>query len=138
MAIFNRPNDRDAMIYGSLYPIGISTILKYTVKERRPHPSHDRTSFPSGHTTSAFAFASVIGERHGLAYGIPAYGAAIVTGLSRVQDNRHHFHDILAGATIGTIYGMSISHLYQKNEVSWVPVFSLDSNQMALMFFKEY
>ena len=37
--------------------------------------------------------------------GVPAYALASFVGLSRVNDNKHYIHDVLAGATIGTAFG---------------------------------
>ncbi|MBI3504499.1 MAG: phosphatase PAP2 family protein [Proteobacteria bacterium] len=73
------------------------------------------TSFPSGHTTAAFAFASAITAR--VAARSPSrarwlgpllYGAAALTGYSRLYDNKHWASDVLAGATIGTVSGLLV------------------------------
>ena len=70
-------------------------------------------SFPSGHTTAAFAFASAITAR--VARRAPArahwlgpilYGAATLTGLSRMYDDKHWASDVLLGAGIGTVSGL--------------------------------
>jgi len=76
--------------------------LKYTVREKRPD-NNDRDSFPSGHTASAVAGATFIHKRYGFKYAIPAYMGAIYTGYSRIQVNRHHPRDVIAGAVIGAL-----------------------------------
>lgn len=86
-----------------------TNILKYTVREKRPDPSTAKNGFPSGHTTTAFAFASVVGYQHGPWWGGASYLMASLVGLSRLNDNAHYAHEVLAGAFIGTIYGISIS-----------------------------
>jgi len=73
--------------------------LKYTVKEKRPD-NNDRDSFPSGHTASAISGATFMHRRYGLVRALPFYAAAIYTGYSRIQVNRHHPRDVLAGAVI--------------------------------------
>lgn len=65
------------------------------------------TSFPSGHTTSAFAIATIINSefKDKKAVTIVAYSLATLTGLSRIHDNKHWATDVLAGAAFG--YGMA-------------------------------
>lgn len=106
---------------------GITTnILKYTIREKRPDSS-SKNSFPSGHTTTAFAFASVVGSEHGIMYGVPAYMMASLVGFSRINDNKHYLFDVLSGALVGTMYGLSITHRSiseKSNSVSydWIPI----------------
>jgi hypothetical protein len=80
-----------------------STVLKYVVNEPRPDHS-DRHSFPSGHATTAFAFAAAVALEHPWYYWVPAYGLATFVGISRVNDNKHYLHDVAAGATLGATY----------------------------------
>ncbi len=77
-------------------------LLKYTVREKRPDSSNT-DSFPSGHTSSAFAGASFIHMRYGLKYAILPYMAAVYTGYSRIYANRHHSIDVYAGAAIAIV-----------------------------------
>ena len=77
-------------------------LFKYTVREKRPDSSNT-DSFPSGHTSSAFAGASFIHMRYGLKYAILPYMAAVYTGYSRIYANRHHPVDVYAGAAIAIV-----------------------------------
>ena len=70
-------------------------------------------SFPSGHTSISFCLASNLWDHYGPGIGIPLYLAAIVTGASRMQDDRHFFSDVVAGATIGMIVG----HAYSRHHL---------------------
>jgi membrane-associated phospholipid phosphatase len=65
-------------------------------------------SFPSGHSASAFAVATVIAERYREHRWIPwvAYGAAAVLSLSRLPAQAHFPSDIFICAAIG----YSVSH----------------------------
>lgn len=74
-------------------------ILKPLVHRTRPNGGTD--SFPSGHTTSAFAGAAFMQMRYGWQLGIPAYIAASFVGYSRIQAKEHWPTDVLAGAAIG-------------------------------------
>jgi membrane-associated phospholipid phosphatase len=67
---------------------------------RRHVPMPRTSSFPSGHTASAFAFATAVGEvRPGLS--VPLRALATVVGYSRVHTGVHYPADVLAGAFIG-------------------------------------
>jgi membrane-associated phospholipid phosphatase len=95
---------------------GITTmILKRTFNQRRPD-SDNKHSFPSGHTTTAFAFASVVAMEHDWYYGLSAYSLAGIVGLSRIHDNAHYIHDVVMGATIGTAFGVALSKLSHKKK----------------------
>ena len=75
--------------------------LKTLIKEERPDKSDDN-SFPSGHTAAAFSGATFIHKRYGLKQAIVPYLLASFTGFSRIYANKHHLHDVLAGAAISS------------------------------------
>ncbi len=85
-------------------------LLKYGVRRERPDGS-DTLSFPSGHTSTAFSLAAVADRHYGWKVGLPAYVLASGIGLSRVQSNRHHLSDVLAGATLGIIVGHTVTRV---------------------------
>ena len=58
-------------------------------------------SFPSGHTSTAFAAAGFLHRRYGWKWGLPAAAAAALVGASRVQSKDHYWHDVVVGAAIG-------------------------------------
>jgi len=63
-------------------------------------PPPDGHGFPSGHTSAAFAFATVMADEEGDA-GL-WYGMAAAVGWSRVEVHAHHIWDVVAGAALGT------------------------------------
>lgn len=73
--------------------------LKYAINSRRPNGGDH--SFPSGHTSSAFAAAGYLHARYGWQYGVPAEIVATLVGVSRVVTHDHHWYDVVAGAAIG-------------------------------------
>lgn len=66
------------------------------------NPFSGDASFPSGHTTVAFALAaSLSDEIHNRWATLGLYSAASLTAWSRVNDNRHWLSDTIAGAAVG-------------------------------------
>ncbi len=107
---------------------------KRFVSESRPGAPDDKSSFPSGHTAMAFTFASVVGARHNFVAGALAYITAAYIGYTRVHDKYHHFHDILAGATIGAAYGLGIHYNHKNGKPYWfgvLPTEKMDGAQLA-------
>ncbi len=65
-----------------------------------------RRSFPSGHTSNAFALATTVSRELGeSAPWVPfvAYPIASWVGISRVLDERHWLTDVVAGAALGVL-----------------------------------
>ena len=89
--------------------------------------SADYVSFPSGHTTTAFAAAAAVtSEARRMAPGsvwivAPAmYGGATLVGLSRMFHNNHWASDVVLGAAIGTFSGLKVvrySHAHPDNKL---------------------
>ena len=85
--------------------LGLGTGLKYTFCVERPY-GDVYTSFPSGHTLTAFLGAELLRREYGEEYpGIAIAGYAVATGVAamRIYNNRHWASDVLAGAGIGIL-----------------------------------
>jgi len=81
---------------------------KFAVKRERPDGSNS-LSFPSGHTASAFATATVFQQHYGWKAGIPAYAAAGFVGASRMAGGKHYLTDVMIGAGIGIAVGHTVT-----------------------------
>ena len=54
-------------------------------------------------------------EIYGSKVGIPAYLMATLSGLSRIQDDKHYLSDVIFGATLGIAVGKGFGHVYRQN-----------------------
>ncbi|MBX9768505.1 MAG: phosphatase PAP2 family protein [Bdellovibrionales bacterium] len=77
---------------------------KLIISRARPD-SPTRTAFPSGHTQAAFSTATSIFMSYGWKVGVPFFGMAVFTGLTRLADNAHWLSDVVSGATVGVLFG---------------------------------
>jgi membrane-associated phospholipid phosphatase len=90
----------------------LSTSLKYAVQRERPFSSYSfiqkegsggSYSFPSGHTSAAFALATSVSICYPKWYVIaPSFLWASAVGYSRMDLGVHYPSDVLAGAIIGS------------------------------------
>jgi membrane-associated phospholipid phosphatase len=87
---------------------GTAQAIKFAAGRTRPDGSDDH-SFPSGHSASMFATATVLQKEYGWKVGAPAFALAGWVGASRVQMQRHYLSDVVAGATIGILAGRSVT-----------------------------
>lgn len=87
-----------------------TSLIKLMVERDRPpafspNESPFNASFPSGHTSTAFATAGSIMASAGPIFGVPVLLLAGVTGYSRIQQRAHYLGDVLFGATLGYTMG---------------------------------
>ncbi len=127
----------------------IAPALKYSVGRERPsdtanpyrfRPFTNHNSFPSGHTTQAFAVATVIAS-HYPAWWVEAlaFGSAGLVGYCRIEQNAHFTSDVVAGALIGWSVARSV---VKHNDKSKAPKFTLvpysDGRSSGLLFARTF
>jgi membrane-associated phospholipid phosphatase len=95
------------LLSAAVVNLGYTELIKVAVGRERPN-GEDEKSFPSGHTSNAFALASVVERHYGWKLGLPAYALAAVVGASRIEQDKHHLSDVFAGATLGYLVGTTI------------------------------
>jgi membrane-associated phospholipid phosphatase len=116
------PTGRRAAVTG-IVAVGVTSAvvnlpLKFATRRARPDrdtagvpgqrrvPMPETTSFPSGHSASAFAFAGAVGaSMPGLA--APLRGLAAAVAYSRVHTGVHYPGDVLVGSLVGTTVGQA-------------------------------
>ena len=90
----------------------VTQAMKYTIKRHRPYQDYptiiypdqieNDASFPSGHTSTAFALATSMSIQYKKWYVVvPAFAWASSVGYSRMYLGEHYPTDVLAGAAIG-------------------------------------
>lgn len=79
-------------------------------------PGVNDVSFPSGHTSSAFSIATVLASEYKNIPWVPpvAYGLATLTGLSRLNDNKHWASDVFFGGVMGYFIAKTVLKLHSS------------------------
>lgn len=129
----------EAVVVGQV----VSSVLKLALGRARPYTSADTNprsfgfargfrgtdyeSFPSGHSTSAFAAAAAVSQETSEWWpqsrwilGPILYGGAAMVGMSRMYEDRHWASDVVMGAAIGTFAGLKtvrFNHTHEGNRI---------------------
>ncbi len=128
LATAGGPKGRRAALHGLAAIAVTSTVVNQGMKRlgrRRPDRAGERvpearhvpmpssTSFPSGHSAAAFAFATGVG--HVLpGAAVPLRGLAAVVAWSRIHTGVHYPGDVVAGSLTGTALAQLSSHLLDR------------------------
>ncbi len=107
-------NYGEAFRYWAVSNIGtvaLTYAFKYGVGRLRPNEK-DHKSFPSGHSSVAFATATMYQMWYGWKAGVPAYAFAAITAFQRLDDNQHWLSDVIMGAAIG----IAVPYMFFKGE----------------------
>ncbi|MFN8114272.1 MAG: phosphatase PAP2 family protein [Solirubrobacterales bacterium] len=87
------------------------------IAEQVPIARHVRmpssTSFPSGHSATAFAFAAGVGRVMPPA-AVPLHALAAAIAYSRVHTGVHYPGDVVAGAVSGTVVAQLTTHALDR------------------------
>ena len=89
--------------------------LKYSIRRDRPDFSNNK-SFPSGHSASMFATATVLQRYYGWKIGVPAYALGSYVALARMSWNRHHASDVVMGAGFGIASARTVTMSFAKSK----------------------
>ncbi len=118
------------LLFESFSISGITVVLaRYVFARSRPYSgegqwkynwfewNNEIESFPSGHTTVAFAFSTVLAERIDNNWArIGLYGLASLTAFARVYNNQHWTSDVFVGALLGFVTGMHVINKEEQRE----------------------
>ena len=131
----NNFGNRTAIVVKSLLinDLMVSSLKKWVDSDR---PNGDPHSFPSGHTSTAFALAHFMHKEYGdrsIWYSIGAYSCATAVGVMRVAKNAHWISDVVAGAGFGMLSTelVYLTHLYKwdNEHIKNLDIFPWSSRQ---------
>ena len=114
----------------------VEGVLKGVTQRSRPAGGRERSeffdggsSFPSGHSTQAWAVASVIAHEYKdkPAVQLAAYGVASAVSVARFTGHKHYLSDVLAGSALGWGIGRYVYSAHHRE----APMITLQFNRRA-------
>ena len=104
-------NENESIWHGLLFQ------YKRNSAGKRPDGS-EYSAFPSGHSTAAFAVATVYAEEYKSKPWIPviAYSSASLIALSRITENKHWASDVIVGSMLGYVCGKQVVRNFHRLE----------------------
>jgi membrane-associated phospholipid phosphatase len=126
----NEKIERTALLAAESFLVSslFNSVLKVVMRRTRPFDGVSagtfdssftgNNSFPSGHTTTAFAIATVVAnEYEKVPFIAPiSYGIATLMGLSRLNDQKHWASDVFFGAALGYFTSKTILRLHSNKK----------------------
>jgi membrane-associated phospholipid phosphatase len=107
----------------------ISTFIKWLAGRYRPNMleeglfgfnffgvGYELTSFPSGHSITAFTLAAAISFLSPR-WSIVAFILAIMIAMSRVLITAHYLGDVIGGAGIGILCTLAVKYFFDRNKI---------------------
>lgn len=104
----------------------VGSALKGITQRGRPLAGHERSeffeggnSFPSGHSTQAWAVATVVANeyKHRRAVQIAAYGVATAVSVARFTGQKHYLSDVVVGSALGYGIGRYVYSAHHRDEL---------------------
>jgi membrane-associated phospholipid phosphatase len=132
-----------AMVEATGLSVVTAYALKYTIRREGPDQTSDPNewfksggnSFPSTHTTAAFAVGTVLAESGNDEYRwlrrVLGYGLGIGTGYLRLKHNAHWLSDTVAGAALGISSAhFTMNHRYSRDANSGFAIVPVEGGAM--------
>jgi len=87
-------------------------------------PNGNQYGFPSGHVAFVMSGATFLHKRYGWKWGVPAYLASAYVAYVRVDNDHHHWRDVIASGTLA--YGVAMLTVTPENATFLAPVIGPD------------
>jgi PAP2 superfamily protein len=135
----------EALINGML----VSGALKVITQRGRPADGRERSeffdggsSFPSGHSTQAWAVATVIASEYHdrRSVQIAAYATATAVSVARFSEGKHYISDVVAGSALGFGIGKYVYHKRHRDTLDssvsnvWWPTITPEVNRRTRQY----
>lgn len=110
-AIDNNDTLNHDRAWTTIRALSLTTLATFSLKTIRNNdtPVDNSRAWPSGHTSSSFALASVLDEFYGPRVGLPAYALASLVGIRMMDQGDHWASDVVFGAALGWVIGHSVA-----------------------------
>jgi membrane-associated phospholipid phosphatase len=105
----------------------VADVLKGVTERARPLDGRERSeffdggsSFPSGHSTQAWAVATVVAHEYKdrPAVQIAAYGLATAVSVARFTGHKHYLSDVLVGSALGFGIGRYVYGAHHRSSLT--------------------
>lgn len=118
----------------------VSELMKGMTRRERPSEGSGRgrfgdsaspwqSSFPSQHSTAAFAIATVVAHQYpGILTKIVAYGGASAIGAARIIGHDHFTSDVLVGSAVGYYVGHQVLAEHVEKDAEYGTFVRAESN----------
>jgi hypothetical protein len=104
-----RFNQKDGLKLLALSAMTIAFITSLDEPINKNFIERERRSFPSGHSTSAFAMMTVLAKQYKQWWiAIPAYTFGVSVAMQRIESQQHWSADVLVGSAIGYWVGSAL------------------------------
>jgi len=125
----------NALAINGLFTVGLKAAF------RTESPNGDPWGWPSGHTSSSFALATVMAAEYGPWVGVPMFGFASYVGYERVDARNHDFSDVISGALIGVAIGQAVARRHGELHVAGFevqPYVTADAGGMGIALVRKW
>ena len=121
----------------------VAGALKGITRRARPAGGVERSeffdggsSFPSGHSTQAWAVATVIANEYHdhRSVQIAAYGTAAAVSVARFTGQKHYLSDVVVGSALGYAIGKYVYNTHHRNPLTsdlWHPMITPQFNRQV-------
>ena len=105
--LWRRPRIFVLVLAADVASDGLASLGKYVTDRHRPFehrlgPPVSSSSFPSGHSATSFACATVLAA-FAPRLRVPLFALAALIAISRLYNGVHYPTDVLAGAALGAV-----------------------------------